>query len=157
MPKHANGHKMHPNSLEALARARAAAALKRKEMGVLSPAERKEQQRLKDEAEVLERAEELRKRHAKLAGDNAREQPAAKEPEPEGAATEGIAAQADESCAEAIDWKNYYKAKYKTKLSMQREPEYASIARDKLRRKVHAEARRTAWADVFPGVANPFG
>ena len=169
MTKHVHGHKMNPKSLEALAKAREAAAKKRQEMGMLTVAQKKEQKRLADEAEAEKRLEELRR----LVSD----------PEKPGAATgaatggrkraceaEGFAApqaqepelqraeqkEPQETSPEALDWKNYYKQKYKAKLSMQREPEYATIARDRLREKVHAQARKTAWADVFPGIQNPY-
>ena len=57
-----------------------------------------------------------------------------------------------EDCQEAIDWKTYYKSKYKAKMDAQREPEYATLARDKLRQQANAHAKQLAWQSIFPGV-----
>lgn len=148
---------MNPNSLEALKRGREKAFAKRAALNL------GEKKRLEKEARLLEKEEVVKKKvdeivqlrqkvdqkfEAKVQqkGKAAKAAPQTKSPP----------SSDDDTCPEAVDWKNYYKEKYKAKLSSQKEPEYAILARDKLRQQATAHAKRLAWESMFPNVALPF-
>ena len=158
---------MHPNSLEALRRGREKAFAKRAELNL------GDKTRLKKELATIERAERIKKKVEEI---KELRQEVVKRvstpPEPVKAVkVEPPPSDFDESCPEAVDWKNYYKAKYQAKLQARKQPEYqalfakkehgargldasevATMARERLRQQAQLHAKQLAWQSVFPGV-----
>ena len=56
---------------------------------------------------------------------------------------------------EYTDWRNYYKAKYRAKSESQKTPDYAAVARDRLRTEAADHLRRKAWSEMFHGEPYP--
>lgn len=142
---------MHPNSLEALKRGREKAFARRAERNLGEKKTLMREARLLEKEEVVKKkVEEIVQLRQKVEAKVQERLPAAKAQPPAQTYEE------EEDCPEAVDWKNYYKQKYKAKLSAQKEPDYAVLAREKLRQEAAAHARRMAWESTFPGVAVPF-
>ena len=148
---------MHPNSLEALRIGREKAFAKRAALNI------GEQNKLKKELATLKKAENIKKRVEEIKDLRLKVVNTLKEePEPKRATESRKAKVRDdgppsdsEDCPEAVDWKTFYKSKYKAKLAAQKEPEYAALARDKLRQQATARAQQLAWQSMFPGVQFP--
>ena len=140
---------MNPNSLEALRLGREKAFAKRAELNI------GEKKRLERALKTVENEEKYKKRLELLTAekialrkevDEKVEAKIPKKKKPTDPPSDS------EDCPEAIDWKTYYKSKYKAKMDAQREPEYATLARDKLRQQANAHAKQLAWQSIFPGV-----
>ena len=156
---------MHPNSLEALRIGREKAFAKRAALNL------GEKKALAKDIKTIEKAETIKKKVEEIkqlrckvedALASSRGAPEGIKQDAKPAGVKSVAkpptkeiASDSEDCPEAVDWKTFYKSKYKAKMAAQKEPEYAMLARDKLRQQATAHAKMRAWESMFPGVSFP--